>query len=75
MFNFTITKERCYISNSELLEKFTCKDLKKGIAKACKRMQEYINNGTVNDYTTFATCEMQCKKGIYTVSHGKLIKE
>lgn len=73
MFEFTIYYTTIWSDTRKKLESFKTQNLKKGIEKATKNIQKYVNNGTVNDYTNFATCEMECKKGIYTVSHNKLI--
>ena len=68
MYNFKIYKESCFNGfNPIFLEKFTSKNIKKGLQKTVKKMQEYINNGTVNDYTSFAKGYLFVKNNIYSI--------
>jgi len=54
MFNFTIYKTTIWKNDKpEKLESFKIKDIKKGMRMASDKMQRYVNNGTVNDYTSF----------------------
>lgn len=67
MYKFYILKTSYWNKDYEILETFKTKDIKKGIEKAVKKTQNYINNGTVNDYTTFSSSYMETKNNIYDV--------
>ena len=68
MYTFKIYLDTCFNSiEAKQLEKFTSKDIKKGLIKTIEKMQEYINNGTVNDYTSFSKGYLFIKGNIYSV--------
>ncbi len=54
----------------EIMERETLKDL---IKDATNAIQKYINNGTVNDYTSFASADIIIKNKLYNINHNKLI--
>ena len=68
MFTFKIYKDTCFNGiEARQLVKFTSSDIKKGLKKCIDKMQGYINNGTVNDYTSFAKGYLFVKNNIYSV--------
>lgn len=75
MFKFTIVKNTIWRNDKEeTLKTFNTSDIKKGIEKCRKLAQQYINNGTVNDYTSFASGYLIANNKQYSVStfDGKL---
>jgi hypothetical protein len=68
MYKFYILKTSYWNSEYSILEKFSTKNIIKGITKTVKNMQAYINNHTVNDYTSFSMGYMEYNGKYYHVS-------
>jgi hypothetical protein len=71
-------KSSIWNEKEELLEKFTSKNIIKGMQKAENRKQYYINNSTVNDYTSFSIAYMEYRGKYYSIyvyyENGKMSK-
>ena len=70
---FSIIMKDVWGIQSKLLEQLTTWDIKDGIKQCTDNMQGYINNGTVNDYTTFTNGYLEVNNKRYVVNHNKLI--
>ena len=70
MYKFSIVKTSIWNNEKEILETFKSKDIENGMQKALDKSQSYINNGTVNDYTYFASAILECKNKKYYVNSG-----
>lgn len=72
MYKFYILKTSYWDNNYKVLETFKTKDIIKGMKKTAKKTQSYINNGTVNDYTSFSQGIMEYKNKFYRITGNKL---
>lgn len=67
MYKFYILKNTIWNNNNEILETYSTKNIIRGLKKAIVKKQEYINNYTVNDYTSFSSAYMEYKGKIYSI--------
>lgn len=70
MYKFYVLKTSYWNNDYKVLEIFKTKDIIKGMKKTAKKTQSYINNGTVNDYTSFSQGIMEYKNKFYHVIGG-----
>lgn len=73
MYSTKIYKTSIWNNHKISLEVIENENLKDLIKNASDAMQKYINNGTVNDYTSFASADIIVKGKLYNINNNKLI--
>lgn len=67
MYKFTIYKTSYFGFTPEKLEIYETENVKNGLKRLNKKLNNYIKSGTVNDYTSFAVGELEARNKKYFI--------